>query len=249
MVGAEGWAVVGPDPRIADWAATARPAAMAAIAAQSEGWRCGGTWHAGVDVLPNAADGSMAGVAFPWDALPLPPRTLHAGQVSVIRPGYPQPWAGENEAAFGYRLRRDAAHIDGILPIGPNRQRMVREPHAWILGLPLNPVSSDAAPLVVWERSHEIIRKALLAACAPLPEADWDKVDLTVPYQAARRQVFAECNRRELPVQPGQATLVHRLCLHGMAPWSDDADAPPEGRMIAYFRPMLRSVAAWLDDD
>jgi hypothetical protein len=41
---------------------------------------------------------------------------------------------------------------------------------------------------------------------------------------------------------------VHRLCLHGVAPWAADATAPPEGRMIAYFRPMLRSVAAWLHD-
>ncbi|MBE0554438.1 MAG: hypothetical protein IH625_12180, partial [Rhodobacteraceae bacterium] len=42
------------------------------------------------------------------------------------------------------------------------------------------------------------------------------------------------------------ATLMHRLCLHGVAPWADGAIAAPEGRVIAYFRPELASVADWL---
>jgi hypothetical protein len=248
MVGGTGWSIIGPDTRIAQWAQAAYPAARAAIAARPDEWRCGGTWHAGVDVLPNGPDGAMNGVAFPWEALPVDPQPLHAGQVSVIRAGYPQRWTDETEAAFGYRLRRDAAHVDGILPMGVTRQRMIREPHGWILGLPLNTCSPDAAPLVVWEGSQDLMRAALLAACSGTPEQDWDQVDLTLPYQAARKRVFAECTRRALPACPGQATLVHRLCLHGMAPWGVDAKAPPEGRMIAYFRPMLRSVAAWLHD-
>lgn len=248
MVGAAGWAIIGPDPRIAAWAAAAHPVACSAIDERPDDWRCGGTWHAGVDALPNASDGAAGGVAFPWAAIGLAPVPLHAGQVSVIRPGYPQPWAGETEAAFGYRLRRDAAHVDGILPIGPARQRMIREPHAWILGIPLNACSKGASPLVVWEGSHHIMRAALLAACTGVAERDWGQIDLTAPYQAARKRVFAECPRRLIPVTQGQATLIHRLCLHGMAPWDDDAMSPTEGRMIAYFRPMLRSVAAWLHD-
>jgi hypothetical protein len=248
MVGEEGWSVIGPDPAIAQWAAAAHSAAVAAIDADAGGWRCGGTWHAGVDVLPNGADGAMNGVAFPWRALGLAAAPLHAGQVSVIRPGYPQPWEGETAAAFGFRLSRDAAHVDGILPIGPMRQRMIREPHGWILGIPLNISTPDASPLVVWEGSHHIMRAALLAACAGVPECDWHQVDLTLTYQAARGRVFAECLRRDIPVLPGQATLIHRLCLHGMAPWAAGAIAPPEGRIIAYFRPMLPSVAAWLHD-
>ena len=218
------------------------------IDAHAGDWRCGGTWHAGVDVLPNGPDGAVAGVAFPWRAVGLAPQPLHAGQVSVIRPGYPRPWEGETAAAFGYRLRRDAAHVDGILPIGPMRQRMIREPHAWILGLPLTPASPGASPLVVWEGSHHIMRAALLAACAEVATHDLDRIDLTSAYQDARRQVFAQCPRREVAALPGQATLLHRLCLHGMGPWAPGATAPPEGRMIAYFRPMLRSVAAWLHD-
>jgi hypothetical protein len=248
MVGAAGWSVIGPDSAIALWAAEAYPLACAAIEAHADGWRCGGTWHPGVDVLPNGSDGAAGDMAFPWAAIGLAPEQLHAGQVSVIRPGYPQPWAGETEAAFRYRLRRDAAHVDGILPIGPARQRMIREPHAWILGIPLNACSKGASPLVVWEGSHHIMRAALLAACTGIAERDWGQIDLTAPYQAARKRVFAECPRRLIHVTPGQATLIHRLCLHGMAPWAVDATAPREGRMIAYFRPMLRSVAAWLKD-
>jgi hypothetical protein len=248
MVGAAGWAVIGPDARIAAWANAARGPAIAAIAAEPNGWRCDGTWHAGVDALPNDASGDLGDVAFPWDALPLLRVPLHRGQVSVIRPGYPRAWAGETEAAFGYRLRRDAAHLDGVLPMGPARQRMIREPHAWILGLPLNSCSADAAPLVIWEGSHAVIRAALKTALDGIPETDWDTVDLTLPYKAARQQVFAACPRRLLPALPGQATLIHRLCLHGMAPWGAAAQAPPEGRMIAYFRPQLRSIAAWLQE-
>jgi hypothetical protein len=178
---------------------------------------------------------------------PLSPVPLERGQVSVIRPGYPQPWAGEGAAAFSFRQTRDAAHLDGLLPIGPDRQRMIREPHAWILGIALNDHSADASPLTVWEGSHLVLGSALRAALAGVPEADWADVDLTAPYQAARRVVFDTCRRVTVPLRPGQASLLHRLTLHGMAPWGDGAAATPEGRMIAYFRPMLPSVAAWLD--
>jgi hypothetical protein len=242
-----GWALIAPDARIAAWAAAAHPIACAAIDADPQGWRCGGTWHVGLDALPNGPDGALAGVAFPWAALPIAPLPLHHGQVSVIRPGYPQVWQGETEAAFAYRRHRDAAHLDGVLPIGPLKQRMVKEPHAWILGIPLNHSATSASPLVVWEGSHDIMRAALLAVLADVPPDDWDKTDITAAYHAARKQIFATCPRVELPVSPGQATLVHRLALHGMAPWVMGSAAPAEGRMIAYFRPMLPSVAAWLD--
>jgi hypothetical protein len=248
VVGDKGWTVIGPAPQIAAWAEAALPIANAAIAAAPDGWRCGGTWHAGVDLLPNAPDGSVGDAAFPWDALPVDPLPLHNGQISVIQPGYPQPWTGESDAAFGYRLRRDSAHLDGVLAIGPSRQRMIREPHAWILGLPLNACSPDAAPLVVWEGSHAIMAEALLQALAGTRPDHWDDVDVSAAYHAARRKVFEECPRRTVPVLPGQATLLHRLCLHGMAPWGEGATSPPEGRIIAYFRPMLPSAVVWLDN-
>jgi hypothetical protein len=72
------------------------------------------------------------------------------------------------------------------------------------------------------------------------------EIDITEAYQAARRTVFATCRRIELPVRPGEATLLHRLALHGVAAWKPDDTAPPEGRMIAYLRPLLPSVETWL---
>jgi hypothetical protein len=75
----------------------------------------------------------------------------------------------------------------------------------------------------------------------------WYMFDLTEPYQAARRVVFDTCERMALPSQPGEAVLVHRHLVHGVAPWSELATASPEGRMIAYFRPEFATPGDWLD--
>ncbi len=243
MVGS-GWQTLGPDPAIRAWADATREAALATLASSPDPWRCGGTWFVGVDALPNAADGAINGTPFPWRAFPLTPEPLHPAQLSVIRPGYPQPSPEETSAAFAYRRDRDAAHLDGLLPIGPLNRRMVREPHAWILGLPLN--DTTAAPLTVWEGSHEVLRAALLDALAPHPPEIWGDIDITDAYQTARRTIFATCRRIELAARPGEATLLHRLALHGVAAWRQDDKAPPEGRMIAYLRPQLASVQDWL---
>lgn len=232
-------------PTIAAWAAAARPMAEAVLATNAEPWRCGGTWFVGVDALPSAPDGTVAGVEFPWQALGLPPEPLHPAQLSVIRPDYPQPSAAESPAAFAYRRDRDAAHLDGLIADTAKRRRVV-EPHGWVAGLALNPTSPDAAPLVVWEGSHEIMRAALLAVLAPHPPEVWGQVDITEAYVAARKHVFETCHRVELPSQPGEAIVMHRLCLHGVAPWGRRAMAPPEGRMIAYFRPQLALLSDWL---
>ena len=238
-----GWHLIGPDAAIAHWASAAHALAVETLATRQEPWRCGGTWLVGVDALPNDATGAVPGAAFPWQALPLAAERLHPAQLSVIRPGYPKPSATETDAAFTYRLNRDAAHLDGLIA-QPGGARMMQEPHHWILGLPLN--ESDAAPLVVWEGSHHILRAALTKALTKIPPADWGAVDLNPAYQAARRDVFATCTRRALPARPGQATLLHRHTLHGVAPWQTGATAPAEGRIIAYFRPQMISVDAWL---
>ncbi|HLQ18611.1 MAG TPA: hypothetical protein VK146_06485, partial [Tabrizicola sp.] len=127
---------------------------------------------------------------------------------------------------------------------GPEKRRMVKEPHAWILGLPLN--DTAASPLIVWEGSHEILRAALLKAFEPHPPETWGDIDITDAYQQARREIFATCRRIELPAKPGEATLLHRLTLHGVAAWKPSDQAPPEGRMIAYLRPQLQTVHQWL---
>jgi hypothetical protein len=179
-----------------------------------------------------------------WGAL-----SLHRAQVSVIWPGYPRPRAGEGAAAFQYRLRRDAAHVDGLLPVGSGRRRKLRERHAWILGLPLTEADEGASPLVVWEGSHHVMRRAFGTALAGCPPRDWGEVDLTETYHAARRAVFATCPRVAVHARPGAAYLLHRMTLHGVAPWQEGATAPPEGRMVAYFRPELPDTASalWLN--
>jgi len=178
----------------------------------------------------------------PWDALDLTPTRLHRAQVSAVYPGYPQPDPDDTPTAHRYRLTRDAAHLDGLLPLGPDRRRKIKEPHAWILGLPLT--DCPASPLVVWPGSAAVLRAALRAALAPHDPASWADIDVTDAYTAARKQVFDTCPRVELPVKAGQATLLHRLTLHGVAPWAPSCRDPD--RIIAYFRPELPSVQDWI---
>jgi hypothetical protein len=242
----KGWRRIGPTPGLAAWAMAAQGPAMAALKGSTEPLRSGGTWAVGLDLLPNDAAGRIGGVDLPWADLGLTPEPLHLAQLSTVFPGYPRQSDEESASALAFRRNRDAAHLDGLLPVGPARQRMVKEPHGWILGLPLNLCDAGASPLVVWEGSHVLLRDALTAALAPHDPATWGDVDLTEAYARARRQVFDTCTRVELPVVPGEATLLHRLTLHGVAPWGVAAKAPPEGRIIAYFRPLLSSVQDWL---
>lgn len=243
-----GYAVLPPDPRVARWAAAALPVAMAALTAPAaDPARHGGTWFAGVDVLDNAPDGSVAGVplAGPWEGVVARPEVWHRAQVSVTRPGYPGRDPSETDAAHGYRMRRDAAHVDGLLAVGPARRRFLMEPHAWILGIPLTEADPGAAPLVVWDGSPAVMGQALGGALAATGSAEWDGVDLTEVYAAARRRAFETCDRRELPLRPGQSILLHRHALHGTAPWRPGAGAAPQGRAIAFFRPVLTRSDDW----
>lgn len=249
MVDARGWQKLGPDPRLAAWARAALPAAITAIAQSAEPWRCGGTWFVGVDALPNDTDGRVGGIALPWQALPIDPLPLHRAQLSTLRPGYPLPSSDESPAAFAFRRDRDAAHLDGLLPHGPDKRRKIVEPHAWILGIALNDCGAGASPLVVWEGSHAVMQNALRAALAGHPPETLAEVDVTEAYQAARKTVFAQCRRREVPIKPGEATLLHRHLIHGVAPWVPGSIAPSEGRIIAYFRPELAQVAQWISRD
>ncbi len=250
-----GWQVFDRDPATAAWAAAAMRPARAALAdpdLRSRWLDCGDTWFVGVDALPNEPDGSIAGTPLAGTAIdrlrPLPP--LHRAQLSVTFPGYPRPRRGEGEAAFRYRLRRDAAHVDGITRLGEERRRSVTEPHAFILGLPLTLCEEGAAPLVVWEGSHAIIRAALRDRLEGIARDALQDADVTEAYQAARRLCFETCRRIEIQARPGQAVLLHRLVLHGVAPWQDGVTAAPEGRMIAYFRPLIPGgISAWLADD
>lgn len=248
------------DPALLDWVRAVRPLAEAAARDRSlhAKWlRHGRTWFVGVNALPNDAAGAVPGQGVPplsgraHDWIRTRPGLAHTGydraQVSVCYPGYPRQDPGESDAAHAYRLRRDAAHVDGLHPVGPARRRKLREAHAFVLGIPLSRASPRAAPFVVWEGSHRVMARALADALAGTPPARWSEVDLTEAYHAARRTVFETCRRVELPARPGEAYLVHRHALHGVAPWDGRARAEAAGRMIAYFRPEIAGgFPAWL---
>lgn len=251
-----GWARFAPDPAIAAWAAHAvGPSREALRDPALAHWHvCENTWFVGVDALPNDGAGRLPGGPAArgavWDWLAARYRgvnPLHKAQLSVVSPGYPRPREGESEGAFRYRQKRDAAHVDGLRAVGPERTRHLMEPHAYILGLPLNPVPAEAAPLVVWEGSHHILRAAFAHAFDGQAAADWHKVDLTGIYQAARAEVFERCPRVVLPASPGEALLLHRHLLHGVAPWAARGTGA-EGRMIAYFRPEFADPADWMQE-
>ena len=233
-----GWAVLRQNSDVLAWAKAAEPAARAAMddPANAAWYRCMGTWFAGVDCLPNDVQGAVGDSgAFPFHVFAdIAPQPLHPGQVSAVFPGYPQPMDGESGAAARFRRDRFAAHVDGLLPVGPERRRKLQEPHMWILGVPVTKNNAAASPLVVWDGSHLRMQRAFARHLNKSDPATWQNVDLTEVYHSSRREVFEHCEPRKLPVQPGDAVLVHRLALHGIAPWA----APDEGpRIMIYFRP------------
>lgn len=250
-----GWCRFEHDSGIADWVAATHPVAraLASDPAQIAQWlRCGGTWFAGVNILPNDTNGALQdgpvlrGQAIEFINDIYGAQRWDKAQISVIYPGYPRPMPGESPSAFRFRRDRDAAHVDGLLPVGPDKRRHLHEPHGFVLGLPLTSCTDEASPMVIWEGSHKLMQAAFGKALAGVPVAQWREVDLTDIYQSTRRICFETCPRVAIMAQPGEAYLVHRLALHGVAPWGKNAVAPPEGRMIAYFRPELVNHANWL---
>ena len=252
------WCRFNCDGAIVDWVKHALPVAREAVTANSNAhWlRCGGTWFAGVNALPNDAKGEVNGsgplrgaaISFVREQLGITGFTWDKGQISVCYPGYPQPMPEETPAAFHYRRDRDAAHVDGLLPEGQRRRRHLREHHGFILGLPMHEFAENASPFVVWEGSHEIVREAFLKRFDGLSPEKWGDEDVTAVYQQTRRRVFESCNRVKIVARPGEAFIVHRLALHGMAPWVADVTAGGVERMICYFRPEFGGAINWLTD-
>ncbi|MEO1471512.1 MAG: hypothetical protein AAFV86_20940 [Pseudomonadota bacterium] len=246
----DGFATFPADPATQAWVEAVRPHArrLARDPALNAAWlRCGGSWFAGVNVLANAPDGSVAaegvpalagaGIDFLRGPLGLDGIALDTAQLSVAWPGYPAaPAEGESEAAFRFRRDRDAAHVDGLERFDGRRRRL-GEAHAAILGLPLEETPPAAAPLVVWQGSHHVIRAALVERLTGIDPVDWPDEDVTDAYVAARRQVFEDCERVVLHALPGESYVVHRLAVHGVAPWPAGVEGGPHGRAILYFRP------------
>jgi len=247
-----GWARFPAEDGTRVWAAIAKRQATVAAAdpAHAHMLVCEGTWFVGLDVLGNGLDGSLGEVPLAGGAVEAtrsqfgwPP--LHPGQVSITYPGYPRPRDGETEAGFRYRLKRDAAHVDGVLGEGSPKRRFVREPHAFIFGIGLTDAKPDAAPLVVWNGSHGIMRDAFRQAFDGLSAEEMPDHDVTAIYRAARSKCFETCQRIALPLQVGQAVLLHPMLLHGVAPW--DEQAADHERMVAYFRPPHpQGITGWL---
>ncbi len=252
----KGWCRFPDDPVLLEWTRHVLPAARSALESpeNAEWIRCGGTWNVGVNALPNDAQGKVGdgpelggdAIGFIRGSLGMPPFDLDRAQVSVCYPGYPQPMDTETPSAYQFRLKKDAAHVDGLRREGPSGHRFLREFHGFVLGIPLVSASADAAPLVVWEGSHEIMREGFKRLFDGMTPDQWGNMDITKPYQAMRRQVMESCKRVAIPASPGQSYIVHRLALHGMAPWAEQATAGPDGRMIAYFRPDFGVPSDWL---
>ncbi|MFT5504869.1 MAG: hypothetical protein ACI8XC_002586 [Gammaproteobacteria bacterium] len=254
-----GWCLFEEDPAIIDWVKSALPVARDAVRSpvNSKWLRCGETWFAGVNVLPNdtkaavPAGPELSGKAvnFVHNKLKLNQFEWDNGQISVCYPGYPRPMAQESESAFQYRRDKCAAHLDGLLPEGPDRRRHLREFHGFILAIPLVEFSLDAAPFVVWEKSHEQVRAAFRDRFKGIDPEDWGEEDVTETYHVLRRQIFEQCRSVEIAPRPGQSFLVHRLALHGVSPWRSGAVAGSDGRMICYFRPEMGNAVDWLNGD
>ena len=252
----KGWCRIPHDVTLGGWVKHALPAARATVCdpGNAQWLRCGGTWFAGVNVLPNDSDGAVDGgpplagtaVDFIQNELGLGGFAWDRAQVSVCYPGYPRPMEQESEAAFRYRRDRDAAHLDGLLREGPERRRFLREHHGFILGIPMTETGEGASPLVVWEGSHEIVRNTFLEVFRDIEPLTWAGIDVTEVYQALRRRIFDQCPRVPVSAQPGECYVIHRLALHGVAPWAASARAPADGRMVVYFRPETSGPHSWL---
>lgn len=255
----KGWRRFPYDAELADWVAHALPAARATVTAPefAEWRRCQDTWFVGVNALPNDRTGrvdggpplSGAAIDFIHHDLGIADIQWDRAQVSVCYPGYPKPMEGESEANFAFRRDRDAAHVDGLRHVGEDRRRYLLERHGFILGIPLAEVGAGASPLVVWEGSHHVIRKAFEEVYDGVDPAEWPSIDITDVYKAARREIFGACRRVTVTAKPGEAYVVHRLALHGIAPWMEGPERAvtgPDGRMIAYFRPETGRPGDWL---
>lgn len=241
------------------WVNSVLPVAREVIAAsENKQWlRCGGTWHAGVNILPNDKTGALPSgpalggkaIDFVRTGLAMRDVAWDRAQISVCYPGYPLPMDDESQAAFRFRRDRDAAHVDGLHREGPDNRRYLREHHRYILGIPLVKVSEGASPLALWEGSHRIVGTAFEKVYGTLNPARWGDIDVTDVYRETREKIFQTCKRITVTARPGECYLLHRLTMHGPSPWQDGADAGPDGRMIAYFRPTFADPGDWLFAD
>jgi len=250
-----GWLLFEPESRVSEWVKQCLPHTLNSLddPMLAQWWRCENTWFTGVNALPNDGQGAVAdgkslhaaALDFACNTVGYRFESLDAAQVSAVYPGYPKPKLGESDSAFRYRLKWDAAHVDGLIPDPQSRRRFVQEFHAFILGIPMQGTDAGCSPLVVWEDSHVLVKETFRRILAHHPVAAWNTIDLTDHYHALRREVFSKCRRIVVNANPGQSYLLHRHTLHGISPWLAKDDHP--GRIICYFRPEFSNAVDWLE--
>ena len=175
-----------------------------------------------VDALANDGEGRVAGGSplgrratdFIRNILGQKHITSHPDQISICYPGHPARDDYESGAAHCYRVKRSSAHVDGLHAERPEKRRRLRELHDFILGIPLDNIEGGAAPFVIWEGSHEIMREALHSAFRGLAPATWGNTDVTAVYHAARKKVFDTCPLVEV-VARGRVLS----CAPAVPPW------------------------------
>ena len=248
----KGWIKFKFDQRVARWANTANSNITSKLKNKEifdNNLTCQGTWFVGVDALENDTNGALGEISLsgPFESLMkrTEARGLHAAQVSIIFEGYPKPRDQESESSFNFRLKRDAAHVDGLIADFPGGPRKLKEPHAYVLGIPLNQAPKGASPVVVWEGSHHLISKAFNSLFLNRDPEKWKDLDVREVYMQTRKRIFEKCKRRVLHANLGESYMIHRLCLHGISPWDFEIKNFNEGRKIAYFRPELQHLARW----
>ncbi len=252
-----GWAVVEKDNLLLEWISEAKKVTKDRISSRNfdrEQMRCGGTWFVGMNFLNNDYSGSLNKVTFDGKAVSsildrygIFFEHWDKAQVSICYDGYPKPGKSETEASFLYRIKKFGAHVDGILPLGETRRRYAREYHNFIFGIPLVNFNKFAAPVVVWEGSHKIMRRFLSQKLLKNSSKFWKDQDITHLYHEARREVFLHCRKKIIVVPIGGSYILHRLSLHGIMPWGKNGHAEGSNRMIAYFRPLLKEAKFWLE--
>ena len=253
-----GWKVFNHDPKIVDWAQEAKSRTISKLCSRQlakHDLRCGGTWFPGVRFLDNNDLGALGSTKLEGNSVGQISKKFgkffkfwDPAQISVIYPGYPKRVESESENAFKFRKEKFGSHVDGVIPIGKSRKRFIKEFHTFIYGISISEFDELAAPLIAWEGSHHIFRSALEQVLKHLEPTSWPDLDITMCYNEVRKHIFKKCKPRVIWVPIGGSFIIHRLCLHGVAPWGDGAFSEPSGRMIAYFRPNLIDSGHWSDD-
>ena len=98
--------------------------------------------------------------------------------------------------------------------------------------------------MVVWEGSHIIMAEAFQKVFEGHDAQEWSEIDVTEVYQAMRKRVFKTCRRVTVHALPGEAYVLHRLALHGVAPWVKGAVAPEQRAHDRLFAPGISGLVS-----